>query len=72
MDVELSWVWIIIGDILHVYKLIDMEYELYLYCTGMGTLIIFLIVLYHCLGNEEKQVEPIPSQAPTKKVWFVR
>jgi len=32
-----------------------MEYELYLYCTGMGTLIIALIVLYHCLGNDEKQ-----------------
>jgi hypothetical protein len=31
-----------------------MEYELYLYCTGMGTLIIALIVLYHCLGNGEK------------------
>lgn len=24
-----------------------MEYELYYYCTGMGVLIIFLIILYH-------------------------
>lgn len=35
-----------------------MEYELYFYCTGMGTLIIFLILIYHCLGNNEK---PIPT-----------
>lgn len=31
-----------------------MEYELYLYCTGMGTLIIVLILLYHLLGNDDK------------------
>ena len=46
-----------------------MEYELYLYCTGMGTLIIFLIVLYHCLGHETK--EPLhashPEAAASKK-----
>lgn len=45
-----------------------MEYELYLYCTGMGTLIIFLIVLYHCLGNGDKQFENAPQQEATKKV----
>ena len=48
-----------------------MEYELYLYCTGMGTLIIMLILLYHCLGNDTKieqdgSVEP----ASPKKVWL--
>ena len=32
-----------------------MEYELYLYCTGMGTLIIALILMYHLLGNDDKQ-----------------
>lgn len=45
-----------------------MEYELYLYCTGMGTLIIFLIVLYHCLGNEEKHIEPPAPQGVARKV----
>lgn len=33
----------------------------------MGTLIIALIVLYHCLGNEDKHAEALPA-APTKKV----
>ncbi len=45
-----------------------MEYELYLYCTGMGTLIIFLIVLYHCLGNEDKHVDPVVPPVEGKKV----
>ena len=36
-------------------KVSKMEYELYLYCTGMGTLIIGLILMYHLLGNDEKQ-----------------
>jgi hypothetical protein len=45
-----------------------MEYELYLYCTGMGTLIIFLIVLYHCLGNGDKQIDNGLPQETTKKV----
>lgn len=31
-----------------------MEYELYSYCTGMGILIIFLIVLYHCIADDHK------------------
>ena len=31
-----------------------MEYELYFYCTGMGTLIIVLILFYHLLGNDDK------------------
>lgn len=30
-----------------------MEYELYSYCTGMGCLVIFLIVFYHFLGDGE-------------------
>jgi len=32
-----------------------MEYELYSYCTGMGTLVIFLIIIYHMLGNDHKE-----------------
>lgn len=43
-----------------------MEYELYFYCTGMGTLIIFLILLYHCLGNDEKPVALPADPAPQK------
>lgn len=35
-----------------------MEYELYLYCTGMGTVIIFLIILYHWLGEEKHAIQP--------------
>jgi hypothetical protein len=48
--------------------IIDMEYELYLYCTGMGTLIIFLIVLYHCLGNGDKEVDQEEDQRAARKV----
>jgi hypothetical protein len=33
----------------------------------MGTLIIFLIVLYHCLGND-KPAKPLPPATATKKV----
>ena len=29
-----------------------MEYELYSYCTGMGVFVIFLIVVYHFLGED--------------------
>ena len=43
-----------------------MEYELYLYCTGMGTLIIFLILIYHCLGNDDK-IEPEQLEATSPK-----
>jgi hypothetical protein len=43
-----------------------MEYELYFYCTGMGTLIILLILLYHCLGNEEKGHQAVEPASPTK------
>ena len=32
----------------------------------MGTLIIFLILIYHCLGNEEKQ-QPIAQDALPQK-----
>jgi hypothetical protein len=46
------------------YNKIGMEYELYLYCTGMGTLIIVLIFLYHLLGNEEKQALPSAESSP--------
>lgn len=45
-----------------------MEYELYLYCTGMGTLIIFLIVIYHCLGNDPKHTIETPLIAAPKKI----
>ena len=46
-----------------------MEYELYLYCTGMGTLIIMLILLYHCLGNDTKiEQEGSVEPASPKKV----
>lgn len=48
--------------------IIEMEYELYLYCTGMGTLIIFLIVLYHCLGNGDKVIELEEGQRAARKV----
>jgi hypothetical protein len=30
-----------------------MEYELYYYCTGMGTLLIFLIIFYHAISGEK-------------------
>ena len=44
-------------DLINTYIVYNkMEYELYLYCTGVGTLIIFLIVLYHFLGNEDKPI----------------
>lgn len=43
-----------------------MEYELYFYCTGMGTLIIALILLYHCLGNEDKQHRLPEDQSPAR------
>ena len=46
-----------------------MEYELYLYCTGMGTLIILLIILYHFLGNDTKvEQEPVEEPVSPKKV----
>ena len=31
-----------------------MEYEIYQYCTGIGTVILILIVLYHMIGDEAK------------------
>ena len=35
-----------------------MEWELYTYCTGMGALVIILILIYHIIsGNEAKQYE---------------
>lgn len=45
-----------------------MEYELYFYCTGMGTLIILLILLYHCLGQNEKHEADNTEVASTKQV----
>jgi hypothetical protein len=45
-----------------------MEYELYFYCTGMGTFIIFLILLYHCLGQDEKQRVEIAESSEPKNV----
>ena len=45
-----------------------MEYELYLYCTGMGSLIILLILFYHFLGNDDKTQESLPLEASTKQV----
>jgi hypothetical protein len=45
-----------------------MEYELYFYCTGMGTLIIILILLYHCLGQNEKHEAENVEVASTKQV----
>lgn len=47
-----------------------MEYELYLYCTGMGTLIIFLIILYHLMGEEKGQQNEIQPEAASNKNWF--
>ena len=32
---------------------ISMEYEIYKYCTGMGTLVLMLIILYHCIGENK-------------------
>lgn len=40
-----------------------MEYELYLYCSAMGCLIIFLIVGYHFL-NEEPAKPALESRQP--------
>jgi hypothetical protein len=31
-----------------------MEYEIYKYCTGMGTLIILLIIFYHFIGDDKR------------------
>lgn len=45
-----------------------MEYELYFYCTGMGTLIILLILLYHCLGQNDKQEHDSGPAASSKTV----
>jgi hypothetical protein len=44
-----------------------MEYELYLYCTGMGTLIIFLIILYHMLTEDKPHIEDILEDKQTAK-----
>ena len=44
-----------------------MEYELYIYCTGMGTLIIFLIILYHLMGEEKGQQNEIQPEAAENK-----
>lgn len=30
-----------------------MEYEIYKYCTGMGTLVLLLIILYHLIGEDK-------------------
>lgn len=30
-----------------------MEYEIYKYCTGMGTLVLLLIILYHFIGEDK-------------------
>jgi hypothetical protein len=30
-----------------------MEYEIYNYCTGMGTLVLILIILYHMIGEDK-------------------
>jgi hypothetical protein len=44
-----------------------MEYELYIYCTGMGTLIIALILFYHLLGNHDKHQQQVPELASPQK-----
>jgi len=35
----------------------------------MGTLIIFLILIYHCLGNDDKGAVSNPSEAVAHQAW---
>jgi len=44
-----------------------MEYELYFYCTGMGTLLIFLIILYHALNDEKGQNQELQAEGAANK-----
>ena len=39
---------------IHIINNSGMEYEIYQYCTGIGTLILVLIILYHMIGDEAK------------------
>lgn len=55
-----------------------MEYELYSYCTGMGVFVIFLIVVYHFLGedlhpvkNEQDNTETVANWDQNWYVWFI-
>jgi uncharacterized membrane protein YukC len=48
-----------------------MEYEIYKYCTGMGTLIILLIIFYHFLGDDKHGRQEQVQTSKTEAQWVI-
>jgi hypothetical protein len=41
-----------------------MEYEIYLFCSGAGTLTVFLIIFYHLITEFKLQEQAQPAPTP--------